>query len=435
MLSRRSVLRLAGSAAGAAFAVRNYGIDEVAAATAAVESRSPEEVAADETYWREIQFAFTLDRSLINLNNGNSCPSPTVVHEAYKRYLDSSNQAPVYHRGLIERNIETARRRLAAEFGADPEEIAITRNASESLQIAQNGLDFKPGDEIITTEQDYGRMLTTWDQRARRDKIKVTRLDFPCPTTQADLLQRFEKAITSQTRVLHFCHITNQSGQLFPVRDLSRLARQRGITTIVDGAHAMGHFPFKLRDLEMDFYGVSLHKWLLAPTGTGLLYVRKDRIASTWPLQAAPERRDNDIRKFEEIGTSPAATKAAINEAIAFQQAIGIERKAARLRYLTLRWANELKKNPRIKLHSSLEPGQTWGLAVVSINGVDSNKLVTHLWDKYRIVIVSVGHDNEKTPSLSYHGLRVTPNIYTPLEEVDTFVEAMQNVVKNGLPS
>ncbi|PYQ99761.1 MAG: aminotransferase V [Acidobacteria bacterium] len=435
MLSRRSVLRLAGSAAGAAFAVRNYGIDEVAAATAAVESRSPEEVAADETYWREIQFAFTLDRTLINLNNGNQCPSPTVVHEACKRYMDSSNQAPVYHRGLIERNIETARRRLAAEFGADPEELAITRNASESLQIAQNGLDFKPGDEIITTEQDYGRMLTTWDQRARRDKIKVTRLDFPCPTTQADLLQRFEKAITPQTRVLHFCHITNQSGQLFPVRDLSRLARQRGITTIVDGAHAMGHFPFKLRDLEMDFYGVSLHKWLLAPTGTGLLYVRKDRIASTWPLQAAPERRDNDIRKFEEIGTSPAATKAAINEAIAFQQAIGIERKAARLRYLTLRWANELKKNPRIKLHSSLEPGQTWGLAVVSINGVDSNKLVTHLWDKYRIVIVSVGHDNEKTPSLSYHGLRVTPNIYTPLEEVDTFVEAMQNVVKNGLPS
>src|SRR6266571_5363563 len=435
MLSRRSVLRAGGVMSASALAIETRGLDDVIAASAAVADRSADEVAADESYWREIQQAFTLDRTLINLNNGNSCPSPRVVHEAFKRYLDFSNQAPVYHRGLIERNMETIRRRLAAEFGADPEEIAITRNASESLQIAQNGLDFKPGDEIITTEQDYGRMLTTWDQRARRDKIKITRLDFPCPTTQADLLQRFERAITPRTKVLHFCHITNQSGQLFPVRDLSRLARQRGITTIVDGAHAMGHFPYKLRDLEMDFYGVSLHKWLLAPTGTGLLYVRKDRIASTWPLQAAPERRDNDIRKFEEIGTSPAATKAAINEAIAFQQAIGIERKAARLRYLTLRWANELKKNPRIKLHSSLEPGQTWGLAVVSINGVDSNKLVTHLWDKYRIVIVSVGHDNEKTPSFSYHGLRVTPNIYTPLEEVDTFVEAMQNVVKNGLPS
>jgi isopenicillin-N epimerase len=435
MWSRRSILRLAGTATGAAFAARRYGIDEVAYATAAVEGRSPEDVAADETYWREIQFAFTLDRSLINLNNGNQCPSPTVVHEACKRYMDSSNQAPVYHRGLIERNIETARRRLAGEFGADPEEIAITRNASESLQIAQNGLDLKPGDEIITTEQDYGRMLTTWDQRARRDKITITRLDFPCPTTQADLLQRFERAITRQTKVLHFCHITNQSGQLFPVRDLSLMARQRGITTIVDGAHALAHFPFKLRDLEMDYYGVSLHKWLLAPLGTGLLYVRKDRIASTWPLQAAPERRDTDIRKFEEIGTSPAATKAAINEAIAFQQAIGLERKAARLRYLTLRWANELKKNPRIKLHSSLEPGQTWGLAVVSIDGIDSNKLVPYLWDKYRIVITTVGHENTKDPSLTYRGLRVTPNIYTPLEEIDTFVEAMQTVLTKGLPS
>jgi selenocysteine lyase/cysteine desulfurase len=435
MLTRRSVLRLAGTAAGAALAVKRYGIEEIAAQTAAAVNRSPEELAADESYWREIQFAFSLDRTLINLNNGNQCPAPTVVHEACKRYMDISNQAPAYHRALIERNIETARRRLAAEFGADPEELAITRNASESLQIAQNGLDLEAGDEVITTEQDYGRMLTTWDQRARRDRIKVTRLDFPCPTTQADLLDRFEKAITPRTRVLHFCHITNQSGQLFPVKELSRMARQRGITTIVDGAHALGHFPFKLSDLEMDYYGVSLHKWLLAPLGTGLLYVRRDRIASTWPLQAAPERSDKDVRKFEEIGTNPAAIKAAINEAIAFQQAIGIERKAARLRYLTLRWANELKKNPRIKLHSSLDPGQTWGLAVVSIDGIDSNKLVPYLWDKYRIVITTVGHENIRTPSLSYRGLRVTPNIYTPLEEIDTFVSAMQGVLKNGLPA
>jgi isopenicillin-N epimerase len=434
MWSRRSFLRVAGGAAGAAFGLRPAGIQEVRAASAAVAGRAPEEVAADESYWREIQFAFTLDRTLINLNNGNQCPAPTVVHEACKRYMDWSNQAPAYHRAMIEKNIETARRRLAAEFGADPEQIAITRNASESLQIAQMGIDLKPGDEIITTEQDYPRMLTTWDQRARRDKIKVTRLDFPCPTTQADLMQRFESAITPQTRVLHFCHITNQSGQLFPVRELAVMARRRGILTIVDGAHALGHFPFKLADLETDYYGVSLHKWLLAPLGTGLLYVRKDRISQTWPLQAAPSRRDGDIRKFEEIGTNPAAPKAAINEAVAFQQAIGIERKAARLRYLTLRWANELGKNERIRLHSSLEPGQTWGLAVVSIQGIDSNKLVSHLWDKYRIVITSIGHDNPKDPKLSYHGLRVTPNIYTPLDEIDTFVEAMQTVLKNGLP-
>ncbi len=437
MRSRRSFLRLTGGAAGAAFATARYGIDEVAALTAqaAAGGRTPAQIAADEDYWREIQFAFTLDRTIINLNNGNSSPAPTVVHEACKRYDDWANQAPVYHRGMTERNVETTRRRLAQEFGADPEEIAITRNSSESLQIAQNGIDLRPGDEVLTTEQDYGRMLTTWDQRVRRDKIKLTRIDFPVPTNGEDLFGRLARAIVPQTKVMHFCHITNQSGQLFPVKELSELCRSRGIISIVDGAHALGHFPFKLRDLGMDYYGVSLHKWLLAPMGTGMLYVRKDRIASTWPLQAAPATRDTDIRKFEEIGTHPVGPKAAINEALAFHQAIGIERKAARLRYLTLRWANALKNEPKIRIHSNLAEGQTWGLAVVSIDGVDTNKLVTHLWDKYRIVITAIGHDNPDDAKLSYRALRVTPNIYTPLEEIDTFVEAMRAVAKNGLPA
>ena len=358
MRSRRSFLRLTGGAAGAAFAIARYGIDEVAALTdqAAAGGRTPVQMAADEDYWREIQFAFTLDRSIINLNNGNSCPAPTVVHEACKRYNDWANQAPVYHRGMTERNMETTRRRLAAEFGADPEEIAITRNSSESLQIAQMGLDLKPGDEVLTTEQDYGRMLTTWDQRVRRDKIKLTKVDFPAPTNGEDLIGRLTRAITPQTKVMHFCHITNQSGQLFPVRQLADIARARNIITIVDGAHAGGHFPYKLSELGMDYYGVSLHKWLLAPMGTGLLYVRRERIASTWPLQAAPATRDTDIRKFEEVGTQPIGPKAAINEAIAFQQAIGIERKAARLRYLTLRWANALAH--READQDPLEPGR-----------------------------------------------------------------------------
>lgn len=435
MTNRRAFLRLTGGAAGAAFTAASYGIDEIAAQTqrAAAGGRTPEQVAADEDYWREIQFAFTLDRTIINLNNGNSCPCPTVVRDAWKRYDDWGNQAPVYHRGMTERNIETVRRRLAEEFGADPEEIAITRNSSESLQIAQNGIDMKPGDEVLTTEQDYGRMLTTWDQRVRRDKIKLTRIDFPAPTTGEDLIGRLTRAITPQTKVMHFCHITNQSGQLFPVRQLADIARARGILTIVDGAHAGGHFPYRLSDLGMDYYGVSLHKWLLAPMGTGLLYVRKDRIASTWPLQAAPAARDTDIRKFEEVGTQPIGPKAAINEAIAFQQAIGIERKAARLRYLTMRWANALRGEKRIRIHSNLAEGQTWGLACVSIDGIESPKLVQHLWDKHRIVVVSIGHDNPDDTALSYRALRITPNIYTPLQEIDTFVDAMRGVLKNGL--
>jgi len=433
MWSRRSFLRMGGALSTATLAAKAVdGLSYVEAASAAVADRSPEDVAQDEFYWREIQEAFTLDRTLINLNNGNTCPSPLVVQNACKRYMDMSNMLPVHYRSDIERHMQTVRRGLAREFGFDEDEVALTRNASESLQIVQNGLDLQPGDEVLTTEQDYPRMLTTWDQRRRRDKIKVTRLQFPVPTTGDDLYQRFEKAITPQTKVIHFCHITNLTGQLFPVQRLCRLARSRGITSIVDGAHAIAHFPFKLRDLECDAYGVSLHKWLLAPIGNGFLYVRRESIPKFWPMQATPERQANDIRKFEQIGTYPTAIRAAVGEALAFHQAIGAERKAARLRYLTLRWANALKGDPRVKILSSLEPGQTWGLAMVGIDGVDSRALAQFMMDRYRIVINAVVGGQPPAQVFDYSGLRVTPNIYTTLEEVDTFSAAMEEIVKNG---
>ena len=432
MLNRRAFLRLGGTIPAAAVAMKAARLEHVVAASAAVADRSPDDVAADEFYWREIQGAFTLDRELTNLNNGNSCPSPRVVHEAVKRYMDMANMLPVTYNNGIGRNFQTIRRRMAAEFGCAEDTLAFTRNASESLQIAQNGIDLKPGDEVITTEQDYPRMLTTWDQRVRRDKIKVVRLNFPVPTTQDDLYRRFEKAITPQTKVFHFCHITNLTGQLFPVQRLSRLARSRGILTIVDGAHALAHFPFKLSDLECDYYGVSLHKWLLAPIGNGLLYVRKERIANTWPLQAASERQANDIRKFEAIGTHPQPIRAGIAEALAFHQAVGAERKAARLRYLTMRWAQRLKDNPRIKIHSSLEPGETWGLACVGIDGITPANLTSFMFNKYRIVTVAIDRQSQNL-DLDYAGIRVTPNIYSTLEEIDTFAMAMEDALKHGV--
>jgi isopenicillin-N epimerase len=435
MWSRRAFLRATGVLGTAAAAVERNELEALAQVSAGAAGRSPDEVAQDEFFWREIQSAFTLDRTLINLNNGNSCPSPRVVHEAYKRYLDFSNQAPVYHRTQIAQTIETARRRLAMEFGADPEEIAVTRNTSESLQIAQESLDLRAGDEVITTDQDYHRMLTTWDQRMRRENIKVTRIQFQAPATQQDLFERFERAITPNTKALLFCHVTNITGQLFPVQRLCRMARQRGIVTIVDGAHGIAHFPFKLRDLEADYYGTSLHKWLLAPTGTGMLYVRRDQIPKAWPLQAATDLQTHDIRKFEQIGTHPAASKAAINEAIAFHQAIGADRKAARLRYLTLRWANQLKQHSRVKLYSNLDPGQTWGLAYMALDGVDPRRLSAHLWEKYRIIANAVVQVPYPGPQFPYQGIRVTPNVYTTLEEIDTFIAAIEEVLKNGLPA
>ncbi len=436
MPSRREFLRMCGVMGTTALALKANGLERVMEASQSVANMTPEEVAKDEFYWREIQLAFKLDRTLINLNNGFTCPAPRVALEAVWRYMDMINMLPVHYQGQVASNVQTIRRRMAMEFGADPEEVALTRGASEALQIAQNGLDLKAGDEVVTTEQDYPRMLTTWDQRMRREGIKVTRLQFPVPATQDFLYNMFEKAITPRTKVFHFTHITNLTAQLFPVQRLSRLARSKGIVTIVDGAHALGHFPFKLRDLECDAYGVSLHKWLLAPLGNGLLYVRKDSIPKFWPLQAAPEQQDNDIRKFEAIGTHPWAIRAGLGESLAFHQAIGAERKAARLRYLTLRWANALKTKPRIKLLSDLsEPAQAWGVAAVTIDGVDVRNLAKFMYDNYRIVVVPLVGGVPPNSVFDYQALRVSPNVYTTLEEIDTFVEAMEAALKTEIAS
>jgi selenocysteine lyase/cysteine desulfurase len=337
----------------------------------------PDEVARDEAFWREIQEGFTLDRTIVNLNNGGVCPSPRVVHEALKRYLDISNQSPVYHMWqVLEPNIETVRRNLARIAGCDPEELAITRNASEALQTVQLGIDLQPGDEVVTTNQDYPRMLDTWEQRVRRDGIKLVKVSFPVPPPSlADLAQRLEAAITPKTKVLHFCHITNLTGQIFPVRDICRMARARAVRTIVDGAHAFAHFPYAIRDLECDYYGTSLHKWLLAPVGTGFLYVRRELIKDLWPLTPANVSLAENIRKFEEIGTHPAAMHNAIAEAIVFHEAIGADRKVARLRYLRSRWADALKSQPRIRVFTSPDPAQSGGLACVGIEGIDPGKL------------------------------------------------------------
>jgi selenocysteine lyase/cysteine desulfurase len=427
MITRRSFLRATGTAAAIA-AFNDDHLARVEAAARRVEGAAPGDVATDESYWREIQQAFTLDRTIINLNNGGCSPSPRVVHEAFKRYLDISNQAPVYHMWqILEPNIESVRRRLAAEFGCDPEELAITRNASEALQTAQLGIDLKAGDEVVTTNQDYGRMLNTWDQRVRRDGIRVHKISFPVPPpSMDDLAERLLGAITPATKVLHFCHITNLTGQIFPVKRICAEARRRGIQTIVDGAHAFAQFPYKLNDLGCDYYGTSLHKWLLAPIGTGFLYVRRANIPSLWPLQPAAEGQTNDIRKFEEIGTHPAANHNSIAEALSFHEGISAERKAARLRYLRDRWAKRLAASPKFRIHTNLtDPAQSCAIANVQVVGVPTAKVVARLWDRWRIIATPIAH-------AEFEGVRVTPNVYTTLEEVDTFTGAMEEIAVKG---
>ena len=426
MLTRRAFLG-AGTTIAAIAAFTNESLVRVAEAAARTAGANPADLATDENYWRAIQDGFTLDRTIINLNNGGCCPSPRVVHEAFKRYLDISNQAPVYHMWqILEPNIESVRRRLAAEFGCDPEELAITRNASEALQIAQLGIDLKPGDEVVTTNQDYGRMLDTWDQRTRRDGVVVKKISFPVPPpSMDDLADRLFAAVTPRTKVLHFCHITNLTGQIFPVKKICDTARAKGIKTIVDGAHAFAHFPFKAPDLGCDYYGTSLHKWLLAPIGTGFLYVRRENIEPLWGLQPTAASRAKDIRKFEEIGTHPAANHNAIAEAMTFHEGIGSERKAARLRYLRNRWADRLHRNPRVKIHTSMDPAQSCAIGTVQLVGVPTGKVVSQLWDKWRIIATPI-------VTSEYEGVRVTPNVYTTLEEIDTFGDAMEQILKTA---
>src|SRR5688572_4871293 len=409
MWTRRQFLNRTSTAAGAAFAAYNpHALNRLLEAGAAQNGRSLADVARDEDFWRVVQDGFTLDRTIVNLNNGGVCPSPRVVHEAFKRYLDISNQSPVYHMWqVLEPNIESVRRELARDIGAD----------------------LKAGDEVLTTNQDYGRMMQTWEQRVARDGIKLTKIQFPVPPVQADLVQRFERAITPATKVLHFMHISNLTGHIFPVKEICDVARKRGIITIVDGAHAYGHFPFKITDFDCDYYGSSLHKWLLAPIGTGLLYVRPDRIEKTWALQPAAASQAKNIRKFEEIGTHPAANHNAIAEALVFHRGIGSERKAARLRYLKARWANQLTKLDRIQLHTSLDPAHSCAIGTVGIKGMTPGDITTKLWDDHKIIATGITVGPAERPE--YAGVRVTPNVYTTLDEVDVFIDVMTKLAKS----
>jgi len=430
MPTRRHFVESLVTAGAAVPALTNDGLDRLRGLARRVSGRALADVARDEDFWLQVQQAFTLDRTLINLNNGGVSPSPRVVQEAMRRYLDYSNTAPAYTMWqILEPEIEAVRRRLAASFGCDPEEMAITRNASEALETVQLGIPLERGDEVLTTTQDYPRMLTTWHQRERREGIVVREITFPVPPpSQDDLAERIERAITPKTKVIHVCHITNLTGQIFPIKRIVQRARARGIEVIVDGAHAYAHFPFTRDDLDCDYYGTSLHKWLLAPHGTGFLYVRKAKIASVWPLMAAPPEMNGNIRKFEEIGTHPAANHNAIAEALTFHEGIGTERKAARLRYLFQRWAKRLEHLPRVRILTPYDPAQSCGLASIAIDGMDPNKLVAYLWDTHRIIVTPIVHKE-------FSCVRVTPNVYTTVAEIDRFGDVMEEVLRKGLPT
>ena len=387
-----------------------------------------EEIEKAGDFWAYIQQSFSSGRSMINLNNGGVSPSPRIVTEALQRYEWQQEDTTAYTMWqILEPQSERVRTELAKEFGCDREEIAITRNASESLEILLFGIDLKRGDEILTSSHDYPRMLTTLRQRQAREGIVLKTVLLPMtPRDPAEIVRAFEAGITPKTRVILASHVVNITGQITPIRAICDMARARGIEVIVDGAHSFAQFPFTREQLGCDYFGTSLHKWLFAPKGTGMLYVRKDRIEKIWPLMAAEGKQAGDIRKFEEIGTHSAAPRLAIGEAILFHRGIGAERKAARLRELARYWENKLRDVPKIRLHTPLDDAQSCAIGTVEIEGVAPGALQQHLFNNHRIFVTPIEHEQFK-------GVRVTPSVYTTFEELDRFVEVMETVAKRGL--
>ena len=430
---RRTFLASAGKGLGLA-ALSSATVaslfENIKAAGKAVDHLSPIDAALDEDYWATIQQAFSVTRGIINLNNGGVSPSPRIVTEAFVRYTWQQEDATAYTMWrILEPQSETIRTGLAEMFGCDAEEIAITRNASESLEILLMGMDLKSGDEILANTQDYPRMLTTLRQRELREGIKLNLVKVPiAPSDVNDIAAAYERAVTPKTRLILISHQINLTGQITPVKRVCEMARARGIETIVDGAHSFAQIDFKRDDLGCDYFGTSLHKWTYAPKGTGMLYVKKDKIPKIWALMASEDKNKNDIRKFEEIGTHSAAMRLAIGEAVLFHNAIGGKRKEKRLRYLSRYWMNNLKAIPKVGFNTSFDPAQSCAIANFKIDGVDPVKLGGYLMNRHHIFTTPIVHPE-------FTGIRITPNVYTTLWELDRFCEVVADVAKKGLPN
>ena len=387
------------------------------------EGLTPQELAADEDYWTVIQQAYTVNPNMVNLNNGGVSPSPRVVQEAVERFNQLSNEAPSYYMWrILDQGREPVRYKLATLAGCSPSEIAINRNATEALNTVIFGYPFKAGDEVIGTKQDYPNMIQAYRQRALRDGIVYTQLNFDFPIEDDNtIVAAFEKAITPRTKLIHITHIINWVGQIMPVKKIASMAHARGIEVIVDGAHSFGLLDFKIPDLECDYFGTSLHKFLSAPIGSGMLWIHANKIVKIWPLLCNDKPLSNDIRKFETLGTRSFPIEQGIGEAVNFHMAIGPKRKEERVRYLKNYWASKAVQIPGVKIHTSLKDKYACGICGVTIDGMTPAALDSALYTGYKIHTVGIVWENISC-------VRITPHVYTRIEDLDKLVAALTEI-------
>lgn len=389
-------------------------------AQAAVQHLSADAIAADEDYWSVIQQAYTVNSNFVNLNNGGVSPSPRVVQEAVERYNQLTNQGPSYYMWrILDQGREPLRYKLAEMAGCSTEEIAINRNATEALNTVIFGLDLKAGDEVIGTKQDYPNMIQAWKQREMREGIVYKQLNFQFPIeNDAEIVKAFENAITPKTKIIHITHIINWIGQILPARKIADMAKSHGIEVIVDGAHSFGLLDYKIPDLNCDYFGTSLHKFLSAPIGSGMLLIRKEKIGKIWPLLCNGDPKGTDIRKFETLGTRSFPIEQGIGEAVNFQMAIGGKRKEDRIRYLKNYWAKKVAEIPKVKIHTSFKPEYACAICGVSIDGMTPGELDSALFNTYKIHTVGIVWENISC-------VRITPHVYTRTQDLDKLVKAI----------
>lgn len=385
----------------------------------------PSACATDEDFWYYVQQAYTVSANVINLNNGGVSPQPRVVQEAVERYNRLSNEAPSYYMWrILDQGREPLRAKLAELAGCSPEELAINRNSSEALETVIFGLRLQAGDEVVLTKQDYPNMINAWKQREHRDGIKLKWLNFEFPITDKQLMvDTFVNAFTEKTKVVHLTHVINWMGQILPVREIADEAHKRGIEVLVDAAHSFAHLNYKIPDLHCDYFGTSLHKWLCAPFGSGLLYVKKDKISKLYPLFAAGDPESDDIRKFESLGTRSFAIEQAIGQAIDFHNMIGSERKQKRLQYLKEYWTDKVKDIKGVSIGTAIHPDYSCAIALLQVEGKKPEEVANFLFNNFKIHTVAIDWEN-------IHGVRITPNVYTTTKNLDTLAKGIAELCR-----
>jgi len=418
-MDKRTFLKTAGLAGLGA----TLNLSSLKSAVAAVEGIDPRRVATDEDFWLAVRGDYSIKPDYINLENGYYCFMPQDTLEHQIQHMRRVNyEGSYYMRNARQKNKRIVAAKVAEVVGASADEMAITRNTTESLDLVIGGMDWQPGDEAVMAEQDYGAMLNHFKLVGKRFGVVNRLVSVPNhPKDDDEIVDLYASAITDKTRLLMVCHMINITGQVLPIRKICDMAHARGVEVMVDGAHAYSHIDFQMADLDCDYYGASLHKWLSAPLGSGMLYVKKDKIDNVWPLLAAGNFDSNDIRRLNHIGTDPVHVDLGIVNAIEYQKALGLKRKEARLKYLQQYWTSQLRDHPRVIINTPADVNRHGAIGNVHIEGWDPRELADTLFNDYRIFTVGINR-----PGVV--GLRIPPIVYTTPDELDALVAAIKEL-------